>query len=136
MLRGLVLCLSAGAGAAHALTPENRSCEMPDVGLAAFVTGFDTRYALFDWWDKTGDTLGDQAVVYADCQGGRMLRASTAGPSDKLDEATGILWTAGRAGQGGDLDALKAALEGAGFTVADQALPDGHCACAAEMIAP
>jgi hypothetical protein len=136
MLRALVLCLSVTAGTAHALTPENRTCEMPDVGLAAFITGFDNRYALFDWWDKMGDTLGDQAVVYIDCQGGQMLRASTMESSDKLAAAHEILWTAGKAGQGGDLGALKAALEGAGFTVEDQLLLAGHCACAADMIAP
>jgi hypothetical protein len=136
MLRALVFCLSLSAGAALALTPENRTCEMPNVGMAAFITGFDNRYALFDWWDKADDTLGDQAVVYADCDGGQMLRASTLESSDKLAEAQEILWTAGKAGQGGDLAALKRALEGAGFTVEEQALIAGHCACAADMIAP
>lgn len=119
---------------AHALTPQNLTCEMPGVGLAAFITGFEGRYQLMDWWDKTGDSLGAQAVVYADCQGGQMLRATTRQSSDKLAGATDILWTAGKAGQGGDLAALTKALQGAGFTVESLPLTSGHCACADEMI--
>jgi hypothetical protein len=129
------MAVSVLAAPAHALTPENRTCEMPGVGQAAFVTGFDNRYALFDWWDKTGDSLGDHAVIYADCQGAEMLRATTTESSDKYGAATEILWTAGKAGQGGDLDALAKALEGAGFAVARQSLAADHCACAPEMIA-
>ena len=134
LMLATLFCLTAGT--ASALTPENRTCEMPGVGQAAFVTGFDGRYALFDWWDKTGDSLGTQAVVYADCQGSTALRATTAESSDKLQAATEILWTAGKAGQGADLDRLAAQLEGAGFTVERQSLPADHCACTDEMIAP
>ncbi|TAG28335.1 MAG: hypothetical protein EAZ40_03690 [Rhodobacterales bacterium] len=136
MVRCTLAAMLLTAGAAQALTPENRSCEMPGVGLAAFVQGFDSRYALFDWWDKSGDELGNQAVIYADCQGGKLLRSSTLASSDALAGATEILWTAGHAGQGGDLAALTKSLEAAGFTVDQQDLPQGHCACADAMIAP
>ncbi|WP_309666334.1 hypothetical protein [Tabrizicola sp.] len=122
------------AGSAHALTPQNLTCEMPGLGLAAFITGFDGRYQVFDWWDKTGDTLGMKAVVYADCKGGQSLRATTDQSSDTLDAATDILWTAGRAGQSGDLAALTAALQDAGFAVDTQPLATDHCACTDEMI--
>ncbi len=119
---------------AYALSTENLSCEMPGVGQAAFITSFEGRYAMFDWWDQAGDALGDQAVVYADCTDGQMLRATTAESSEKFDEATEVLWTAGKAGQGGDLSALAKALTGAGFTVETMPLTKGHCACTDEMM--
>ncbi len=119
---------------AQALTTQNMNCEMPGVGQAAFITGFEGRYALFDWWDITADGLGPKAVVYADCQGGQMLRTTTAESSDKLDAATEILWTEGKAGQGGDFAALTAALTGAGFTVEALPMSEGHCACSDGMI--
>ena len=129
--------VAAGLAApAHALTTENRTCEMPGLGLAAFVKGFDSRYVLFDWWDKTGDTLGTQAVVLADCTGGQALRVTTPESSDRLAGATEALWTAGQAGQLGDIAALTDKLRGIGFTAEAQPLPADHCACAADMIAP
>ncbi|NJM83051.1 MAG: hypothetical protein HC844_11640 [Tabrizicola sp.] len=136
MWRGLLLSLTLIAGQARALTPENRTCEMPGVGLAAFVVGFDNRYALFDWWDKTGDTLGTQAVVLADCKGGQVLRATTPESADRLAGATDYLWTAGKAGQLEDVAVLTTKLQGIGFSVETLPLAPGHCACTEEMIAP
>ena len=136
MKTGVLSVVLTLATPALALTPQNLTCEMPGVGKAAFITGFDGRYALFDWWDQAGDTLGMKVVVYADCQGGQMIRATTMESSDKLDGATDILWTAGKAGQGGDLAALATALGAAGFTAETVPLTTGHCACADEMIAP
>ena len=61
MKTGLLSATLMLATPALALTPQNLTCAMPGVGEAACITGFDGRYALFDWWDKAGDTLGAQA---------------------------------------------------------------------------
>jgi hypothetical protein len=122
------------AGSADALTTQNLSCEMPGVGQAAFVTGFEGRYQLYEWWDKDGEGLGMKVIALADCQKSLTLRASTLEQSDALVAAWDILWTAGRAGQAGDFAGLTAALTGAGFTVDALPLATGHCACTDEMI--
>jgi hypothetical protein len=122
------------AGSADALTTQNLTCEMPGVGQAALITGFEGHYQLFEWWDKPADSLGMQVVALADCEKGQVLRASTLEQSDALMAAWDILWTAGRAGQAGDFAGLTGALTAAGFTVDALPLATGHCACTDEMI--
>ena len=122
------------AGSAQALTTRNLACEMPGAGQAAFITGFEGRYQLFEWWDKPADSLGMKVISLADCEKNLLLRASTLGQSDALNNAWDILWTAGRAGQAGDFVGLSSALTGAGFTVDILPMADGHCACTDEMI--
>jgi hypothetical protein len=134
MKRGLLIATMLLTTPAYALSTENLSCEMPGVGEAAFITGFDGRYQLFDWWDKTGDTLGTEAVVLADCQGGQILRVTTPESTDRLVNATDALWTAGQAGQLGDVAALTAKLRSIGFTVEAGPLAQDHCACSDEMM--
>ena len=130
-----IAMVAAGLAApVHALTPKNLTCEMPGLGQAALITGFEGRYQLFEWWDKVDDTLGMKVLVLADCADQRMLRVSTLQQSDALMAAWDVLWTAGRAGQAGDFAALSKALETGGFTVEPLALTPDHCACTDEMI--
>ena len=134
MLVQIGLVAAGLAAPAHALTTRNLTCEMPGVGQAALITGFEERFQLFEWWDKTGDTLGMKVIVLADCADQRMLRASTLQQSDALMAAWDVLWTAGRAGQAGDFAVLSMALEADGFTVETLALAPDHCTCTDEMI--
>jgi hypothetical protein len=131
---GATLLALAFCAPAHALSVKNLACEVPGLGRASFITSFGARYVLFDWWALTGEAAGTHSVNFADCTGGRMIRATSPEGSDRLGQATDLLFTAARSDTVYTMDGLTAALTGAGFQVQMMSLPEGHCACAADMM--
>lgn len=130
LFAGVLIVLTTPA---LALTTPNLSCESADGGKAAFIRPYDEAFALYDYWDMEGETLGTHSINFADCTAGRLVRVVPADDAGR-DAAVTVLFDTAEAG-GRDLDQMAKALGDQGLTAELADVPDGLCVCTADMLA-